>query len=187
MFRSLLTQNCDDALTALECVTRLSCVLPSPTPSFAGVHRLVSSQGPLVLKGRGRGPKACLCHRPPRLPLSGQRPVPGRTSDSGDNNALCWGHKRWQGGPTLTAALAPSLAAGFLRGLVRPPGLPFLRRLGQQFALGCQTDVGGEGLLEVPEREGLIHQAQGVSGGRLPGRKGLGALLQPGSLPCCGS
>lgn len=169
---------------------RLNCILPLPTPSVAGVHWLVSllSQGPLMLRVGHWGPQVCFCHRPLRLPLSGKGPVTSMTDRVGDS-APCRGHKWWQRSSTLTAALAlaPCLAACFLRGLVRNPGLPLRRWLRQHFALGCQADVWGEGLLEVLEREGFIHQAQGMPGGGFPGRKGFVALLQPGCLSCWGS
>lgn len=123
----------------------------------------------------------CLCHRPLRPPLSGQRPVASVAGRNG-GGAPRWRHKR-QRSSALTGALAPSVASCFLRGLVRDPGLPLRRRLGQYFALGCQVDVGGEGLLEVLEGKGFIHQAQGVPGGSLPRCEGFVGLLQPGCLP----
>lgn len=189
------------AQTAVECVMESmkdgilfnkgqTDILPLPTPSIAGVYRLVGllSQGPLILIGGHWGPQVCLCHRPMRLPLSGQGPVTSMTSRGGDST-LCWGHKWWQWCSTLTAtvALAPSLAACFLRGLVGHPGLPLCWWFGEYFALGCQADVWGEGLLEVLESKGFIHQAQGMPGGSFPGCKGFVALLHPGCLPCWGS
>lgn len=165
------------------------CILSLPTPCVSCVHRLVSlsSQWLLILRVGCRGPQVCLCHRPLRLPLSGQRPVTSKTG-SGGNRAPCWRHKRWQRSSTLTAAYAraPSLVACFLRGLVRNLGRPRCRRLGQHFPLGCQVDVGGEGLLKVLESKGFIHQAQGMPGGSLPGSRGFVALLQPGCLPYWG-
>lgn len=60
-----------------------SSILPLPTPSVAGEHRLVSlfAKGPLMLRV---GHEIGLCHRPLRLPLSGQRPVTSGTGRGGD-------------------------------------------------------------------------------------------------------
>lgn len=139
---------------------RSSCVLLPPTPSVAGVHRLVSLffRGPLKLRGGHRGPPVCLCNWPLRLPLSGQGAVTS-TTGRGRDTAPCQGPECRQRSSTLTPALAlaPSLAACFLWGFIRHPGLPLCWRLGQHFALGCQADICGEALLEGLESKGFIH------------------------------
>lgn len=180
---------CFTLLTALECnmesmSNRLSCILPPPTPSVAGVHRLVSwlSQGPVPLWQRHRRPEVCLCLLWP--PLFGQRTVTSLSDRDGDR-ASCWGHKWWKRSPTVTSglALAPCLAACFLGLVVRHPGLPLCWRLRQYLALGCQADIAGESLLEVMESKSFVYQAQGVPGSGLPGCGGFVCFFQPACLP----
>lgn len=105
--------------------------------------------------------------------LPGQGPVAG----GGGDGAPPPSREGRQRSAAQAAGGAPG--GGPLRGLGGHLGRPLGRRLREAPALGCREDAGHQVLLEVLEGKGFVHQAQGVAGGRLPGREASVALLQP--------